>query len=156
MRVELAALDDGKLSTRYSVDGRAFSPPVRWADVPAGARELALVVEEVGAGGDTRFVHWLAWGIDPGWNGLDEGLMSKPEPDEPQGLRQGTADSGKTGYDAPVGTINRPERMRARLMALDTRLDLQPGADFAAFQKAVAGHVVEETEQDFEYARPAS
>lgn len=154
MDVELSALESGRLPVRYSIDGRAFSPPVRWRGVPDAAKELALAIETVTAGGEPRFAHWLAWGIDPRWKGLDEGLMTKPEPDEPSGLVQGTADSGKTGYDAPVGTINRPQRMRVRLLALDRRLDLAPAADSGAFRQAVQGHVLEEAERRFEYLRP--
>lgn len=154
MNVEIANLSDGRLPVRHAVDGRAFSPPVSWSGVPEGARSLALAMETVDHAGARRAVHWLAWNIDPASGGLAEGLMSQPEPDEPEGLLQGTADGGKTGYDGPVGTLGRPQRMRLRLLALDAPPDLAPAADANAFEKAVHGHVLEEAEARFEYVRP--
>lgn len=154
MEVEVTALEDGELPVRYTVDGRAFSPPVRWRDLLTGVASLALAMETVNHEGEREAVHWLAWGIDPTSHGLDEGLMSKPEPDAPAGLVQGTASSGKTGYDAPVGTLNRPERLALHLFALDGPPDLDPAADADAFDAAIAPHTIARAETRFTYTRP--
>lgn len=79
--------------------------------------------------------------------------MSKTEPGDPPVL-QGQGDAGKTGYDAPVGTINRRLDLRLRLLALDTRLDMDPGADAHAVLGAAESHKIDEAELTVHYTRP--
>jgi phosphatidylethanolamine-binding protein (PEBP) family uncharacterized protein len=62
----------GPIPRRHTCDGEDRSPPLSWSPPPAGTRSLALIVEGPDAPGG-RFIHWLAWDIDPHAGGLAEG-----------------------------------------------------------------------------------
>jgi Raf kinase inhibitor-like YbhB/YbcL family protein len=51
-----------RVPERYSCEDLNVPPPLAWKGVPAGARELALVIEDPDAPGGI-FVHWLVVGI---------------------------------------------------------------------------------------------
>jgi hypothetical protein len=57
---------------RHSCEGADVSPSLRWSSVPEGTRSLALIVGDRNAPGGV-FTHWVAWGLDPGAEGLGEG-----------------------------------------------------------------------------------
>src|SRR5207248_10295711 len=59
------------IPSRHSCEGEDVSPPLRWTNVPEGARSLALVVDDPDAPGGV-VTHWTAWGLDPGAGGLGE------------------------------------------------------------------------------------
>src|SRR4051794_37307829 len=73
MTVTSSAFGDGSdIPRRYTCDGENLSPPLAFSAIPAGTGELALLVEDPDAPGG-RFVHWVAWGIDPAKASLAEG-----------------------------------------------------------------------------------
>ena len=124
------------IPSRYTCDGENVSPPLSFAGgAPEGAVSLALVVDDPDAPVGT-FTHWLAWGIDPGAEGLGEG---QPAPIE------GRNGFGTTGYAGPCPPHGR-HRYFFRLHALDAELDLEAGADRDAFDRALDGHVLETAE----------
>jgi Raf kinase inhibitor-like YbhB/YbcL family protein len=125
----------GTIPSRYTCDGRNVSPPPSFAGAPAGTRSLALVVDNPDAPVGT-FTHWLAWGIHPSADGLDEGQAAP---------REGRNGFGTTGYAGPWPPRGR-RRHFFRLHALNTELDLQPGADRDQRARALDGHVVETAE----------
>jgi Raf kinase inhibitor-like YbhB/YbcL family protein len=127
---------------RHACEGQDVSPPLSWTDPPAGTSALALVVDDPDAPVGT-FTHWLAWGIDPGAGGLDEG---QPAP------REGRNGFGTTGYAGPCPPRGR-HRYFFRLHALDAELELEPEADRDEFDRALAGHVVETAELVAGYER---
>jgi hypothetical protein len=87
--------------------------------VPDGTSALALIVDDPDAPGGT-FTHWLAWGIDPGSDGLGEGEAAPVE---------GRNDFGQTGYRGPCPPPGHgPHRYFFRLHALAEELELQPAA----------------------------
>jgi phosphatidylethanolamine-binding protein (PEBP) family uncharacterized protein len=83
---------EGQIPTRQSCEGEDLSPPLSWSDLPDGTRSLALICDDPDAPSGT-FVHWLAWGIDPGRDGLGEGEAVPAE---------GTGGFGETGYRGPA------------------------------------------------------
>jgi hypothetical protein len=70
---------EGQIPRRHSCEGEDTSPPLSWSDLPDGTRSLALICDDPDAPSGT-FVHWLAWGIDPGGGGLGEGEAAPLEP----------------------------------------------------------------------------
>ena len=104
---------------RHTCEGEDLSPPLEWAALPPDTLSLALIVDDPDAPVGT-FTHWLAWGIDPGAGGLEEGERPPCE---------GRNDFGTTGYRGPC-----PPRGHGshdyffRLYALASELDLAPGA----------------------------
>jgi hypothetical protein len=63
-----AFLDGSSIPRRYTCDGEDTAPPLRWTDVPARARSLALLVEDQNAPGGA-FVHWSVYALPRGSSG---------------------------------------------------------------------------------------
>ncbi len=130
------------IPTRYTCDGENVSPPLRIEELPPGTASLVLVVEDPDAPGGT-WDHWTVYDITP--------TSALPEGAEPDGT-PGTNSWGRTGYGGPCpphGT----HRYVFRLLALDTRLGLAPGATKAAVLDAAAGHVLAEATLVGHYSR---
>jgi Raf kinase inhibitor-like YbhB/YbcL family protein len=153
MRLTSEALRDGDFPIRYSKDGQNVSPPLGWSEVPAGTKELALIFENITPQTQEPFVQWLVYGIPPDRSGLPEGYKHKRDPKEPVDVLQGRNALGNVGYDGPLGTLNRPIRYRFRLFALDAPLDLSPGLEREAFERAISGHVLEQSDLIVTYER---
>ena len=145
--------DGGEIPREYTKDGYNTSPPFRWADLPAGTRELALIFEGVTPATHEPWVHWLVYKIPPGVNGLPQGFKHMREPEKPLHVLQGSNSLGNIGYDGPQGTIGGKFRYRIRLLALDDPVGAQPGLDKKRFEEAVEGHVIEEAEVHAVYER---
>ncbi|MGH7165696.1 MAG: YbhB/YbcL family Raf kinase inhibitor-like protein, partial [Nitrospiraceae bacterium] len=88
----------GVIPAKYTCDGPDISPPLSWADVPAGTQSLALIADDPDAPGGT-WVHWAAWNIPPNTSALQEDV---PKRDSlPNGMKQGTTDFRSIGYGGP-------------------------------------------------------
>jgi Raf kinase inhibitor-like YbhB/YbcL family protein len=130
------AFEDGEpIPTKYTCDGEDASPPLTWSSLPDGTRSLALIVHDPDApSGD--FLHWLAWNIDPEPGALGEGETPPAE---------GTSAFGRPGYGGPCPPPGHgTHRYFHRLYALDTELDLEPGAGREELQQAMEGHILGE------------
>jgi Raf kinase inhibitor-like YbhB/YbcL family protein len=128
------SFDDGEpIPEKHTADGEGSSPQLRWGSVPEGTRTLALIVHDPDApSGD--FVHWVAWNIDP-----EPGELGEEAPAPGEGTH-GFGGKGWTGPSPPEG--HGPHRYFFDLYALDTELDLEPGAAREQLEEAVEGHVV--------------
>lgn len=132
------------IPARYTCDGDDLSPQLRWTEVPGDARSLALAVEDPDAPSGV-FIHWVAWGMDPGTGGLDEG---EGAPDE------GRNDFGTLGYRGPCPPPGHgPHRYVFRAYALDGDLDLVQGASRGDLEQAIAGRVLATAELVGTYQR---
>ena len=130
------AFGDGEpIPERHSCDGENTSPPLAWKFIPDGTRSLALIVHDPDApSGD--FLHWLAWNIDPHPGGLDEGASAPAE---------GANGRGQPGYMGPCPPPGHgPHRYFHELYALDTELDLKPGAAREQLDSSLDGHLLGE------------
>src|SRR6266536_2230915 len=114
---------------RYTCDGENVSPPLSFAGVPADSQDLALLVEDPDAPGGT-FVHWVAWGIDPGQPHIAAGA---PTPGS------GKNGFGGTGYRGPCPPAGKPHRYVFTVYALSAPLDLAAGASADALRQAIDG-----------------
>jgi Raf kinase inhibitor-like YbhB/YbcL family protein len=75
----------------FTCRGADKSPPLQWTGVPAGTKEIAVVVRDVSIGG---FVHWVITRMDPTLGGIAE---STP----PSGSVQANNAIGRPGYAGP-------------------------------------------------------
>ena len=126
--------DGGEIPRRHTCEGDDVSPPLTWSEVPEGTASLALIVDDPDAPSGT-FVHWLAWGIDPGASGLEEGESAPSE---------GASGFGDPGYRGPCPPPGHgPHRYFFRLHALDAALELAAGASRDELDAALDGHVLE-------------
>jgi Raf kinase inhibitor-like YbhB/YbcL family protein len=136
---------DEDLPDRFSADGGNVSPPLEWSGVPEQAKELVLICDdpdaEVGV-----FTHWIVYGIAAHETRLPEGVPRDAVIDEPVELMQGLNEFDEAGYTGPtLGdelADSLPHRYFFRLFALDTEIDLPPGARRGEIRRASVGHVV--------------
>jgi Raf kinase inhibitor-like YbhB/YbcL family protein len=57
--LESGAFENGQaIPGRHACEGEDVSPPLRWRNVPAGTRSLALLVDDPDAPGKV-FTHWI-------------------------------------------------------------------------------------------------
>jgi hypothetical protein len=134
----------GAIPTRYTCEGDDTSPELRFSGAPAGAKSLALVVQDPDAP-DPRapkmtYVHWVLYDLPPDSSGLPEGARAPPP-----GAREGTNDWKRTGYGGPCPPIGR-HRYYFRLFALDAALGDLGKPTRARLEQAMQGHVLETAE----------
>jgi Raf kinase inhibitor-like YbhB/YbcL family protein len=135
---------------RYTCDGADVAPQLVWTGVPKKAKELALVLADPDAPGGT-FTHWLTYGISPSLDRWGRaGWTAYPRGGPP---RVGRNDFGKIGYGGPCPPSGQTHHYVFRLLALDARSRLPRGADRAAFDRAVAHHVLAQARLVATYAR---
>ena len=146
-----------------------MSPPLSWSGVPAGAVSLALIADEpedrVSALGhytaalSGSAVHWVLYNIPVDQTGLAEGIPTSTSV-LPDGSLQGTNGFETIGYNGPCppasvvvyGDLNDtgkgkfssdpPHDYYFKLYALDTLVDLAPGATSDELLSAMKGHVL--------------
>ena len=135
--------------------GENISPPLEWTDVPEGTASLALIIDSEEAAGP--WTHWVVWNIPADSTGLTEGAASDGE--LPDGSRQGANSAGDIGYLGPCpppfaiidasagGDVVRSktgsvQKYYFKLYALDSVLDLAPGATKEDLLGAMEGHVL--------------
>jgi Raf kinase inhibitor-like YbhB/YbcL family protein len=134
----------GEIPPRHTGDGEDLSPQLVWQGVPEGTRSLALIVHDPDAPiGD--FVHWVAWGIDPG-----EGMLAE-DASAPREGENGFGDRGFSGPLPPPG--HGDHRYFFRLHALDAEPELEPGAGREGLERAIEGHVIATAELVGRYRR---
>src|SRR5206468_9894859 len=115
MKITSSAFQEGaSIPSKFTCDGADTSPPLQIADVPSGAKSLALIVDDPDAPSGL-FTHWMVWNISPQTNIIGEGSTR-------QGV-QGTNDFGKSGYGGPCPPSGM-HRYYFKIFALDRELDL--------------------------------
>src|SRR6266702_2506096 len=132
-----AFAQNGAIPKKYTCDGGDTSPPVAWSDVPAGAKSLALIVDDPDAPDPAAprmtWVHWVLYNLPPSSGGLAEGVKNLPA---------GTAEG-----------MNGRHRYFHKLYALDTVLQGLKKPGKAALEKAMQGHVIARAELIGTYQR---
>jgi Raf kinase inhibitor-like YbhB/YbcL family protein len=132
----------GEIPATFTCQGADRSPALVFSGVPAGAKSLALVVDDPDAPDPAApkmtWVHWVLYDLPPDAAGLPEGVTPAALP---AGTRQGKNDWKRTGYGGPCPPIGR-HRYFHKLYALDVVLpDLQEPTK-EALLKAMEGHVL--------------
>lgn len=139
----------GSIPVKYTCDGEDVSPPLNWEGVPREAVSLALICDDPDAPMGT-WVHWVLFNIPPDVRELPENVPSQPTLDN--GAVHGINDFRNYGYGGPCppgGT----HRYFFKLYALDTKLDLKPGATKAQLLDALEGHILAQGELMGKYSR---
>jgi Raf kinase inhibitor-like YbhB/YbcL family protein len=125
----------------YTGEGKDVSPPLRWAEPPAGTKSFALICDDPDAPHGT-YTHWVLFNLPADTRKLDEGIPTKQTLDN--GARQIKNDSDETGYSGPYPPPGDAHRYFFKVYALDTTLDLKAGASKADVVAAMKGHVLAE------------
>ncbi len=107
---------------------------LRWANVPAGATSLALVVRDRDTGGR---VQWLVTGIDPTVLGFADGAV-------PEGAVEQANATGAIGWDPPCPSQDTGRHIYDLVLhVLRVPIDIDP-----AEQADVAARQVEDASQE--------
>ena len=139
---------------KYTGDDADLSPPLTWAGLPEGTKELALIVDDPDAPRPEPWVHWVIYKIPADAGGLPEAISTSERPSEPPGALQGKTDFGSIGYGGPAPPRGHGvHRYFFKLYALDTKLDLGPGATKHELLKTMQGHVLAQGELVGTYER---
>ncbi|MDA2912575.1 YbhB/YbcL family Raf kinase inhibitor-like protein [Acidobacteriia bacterium AH_259_A11_L15] len=129
---------DGNIPKKFTCDGPDVSPALRWDEPPVGTQSLALIMDDPDAPVGT-WVHWVLFNLPADAGQLAENIAKERE--LPNGTRQGTNDFRKIGYGGPCPPPGPAHRYFFKLYALDTKLDLRPGATKADLERAMRGHI---------------
>ena len=133
----------GDIPAKFTCSGPDLSPALAWSDVPAGAKSLALIVDDPDAPAGV-WTHWVIYDLPPQAGELPEGT---PKTDElPNGARQGRNDFRKLGYGGPCPPPGKPHRYFFKLYALDAKLNLKGGATKQEVERAMQGHILAQAE----------
>ena len=128
----------------YTCEGKDISPALTWTELPAGAKSLALIVDDPDAPDPAApkmtWVHWVLYNL-PATNGeLSEGANALPA-----GTKEGVNDWKRTGYGGPCPPIGR-HRYFFKLYALDIVLPDLKQPTKAKLEEAIKGHVIGEAQ----------
>lgn len=137
--------NNGFIPAKYTCDGDNVNPPFKFDDVPETAQSLTLIVDDPDApAGD--WVHWTVWNINPATRQI-------PEDSVPDGAREGLTDFGRAGYGGPCPPSG-THRYQFKLYALDVPLNLDHQSTKKDIERAMSGHVLEQTLLVGLYKRP--
>ena len=133
----------GDIPKKYTCEGQDVSPPLSWTEPPAGTQSFALIADDPDAPVG-NWVHWVAYDLPSSARQLPEGV---PKAEElPSGGRQGANDFRRIGYGGPCPPPGNPHRYYFKLYALDTQLNLKPGAAKKELEQAMKGHKLAQAE----------
>ena len=140
MQISSTAFNEGQpIPPKYTCQGKNVSPPLKWTGVPAEAKSLVLIADDPDAPVGT-WVHWVLFDLPPTTGQLSE--------DVPKGqytesrAKQGLNDFKHLGYGGPCPPPGGPHRYFFKLYALDTLLELKPGATKKDVEKAMEKHIL--------------
>jgi Raf kinase inhibitor-like YbhB/YbcL family protein len=124
------------IPSKYTCQGENISPPLHITEVPKEAQSLILIVDDPDApGGD--FVHWTVWNIKPDLSEISENNV-------PNGAIQGQTDFGQAKYGGPCPPSG-THHYQFKLYALDCTLSLSATTTKTDLEKAMQGHILEQS-----------
>jgi Raf kinase inhibitor-like YbhB/YbcL family protein len=138
----LSFANNQPIPERYSCEGDSVNPTLVIENVPAGAKSLALIVDDIDAAGGS-FIHWFVFDIRPDIGTIEEDSIPGTQ------CVNSAKRKGYAGPCPPSGT----HRYIFRLYALDTVLGLPDSTRMAAVKMAMQGHIIESTELTGTYAK---
>lgn len=130
------AFEYGKsIPSKYTCDGEDLNPPLEISGINFSTKSLTLIMDDPDAPAGV-WVHWVKWNIPTSTTSISEGQ-------EPGGV-SGKGTGGNLDYKGPCPPSGE-HRYFFKLYALDTILDLQKGADKKELEKAMQGHILQQT-----------
>ena len=147
MKLESTAFSNqGEIPSRFTCDGSDASPPLKWSDLPAGTKSLALIVDDPDApdpkAPKMTWVHWVLYNLPVDATGLPEAVKVD---NLPAGTKQGLNDWKRTGYGGPCPPVGQ-HRYFHKLYALDVVLPDLGEPNKLKLEQAMQGHILGKTE----------
>lgn len=129
----------------HTCNGKDHSLPLQWSNVPAKTQSFVLICDDPDAPMGT-WDHWLVFNIPAITTSFPENMQKYPD-----GVVHGKNSWDRLGYGGPCPPSG-IHRYYFKLYALDTQLTLPEGVKKAAIEKAMAGHILEQTQLMGRYA----
>ena len=141
-----AVCKECRSATQPIIVGEGTSPAIQWTNAPAGTQSFVLNMHDMDLARNKTTddqAHWVVCNIPASATGLPEGVPKGSQ------LADGSYQISATGpmYRGPGAGANGPfHHYTFELYALDTKLDIQQGADgFATWKTidaAMQGHIL--------------
>ncbi len=138
LEVRSPSFSSGSIPAQYTCDGSGVSPSLDWSGAPADTKSFAIIMHDPDAPRD--YTHWVAYDIPASVHGLPGGAATSDT--MPSGSVEGRNGSRKMGYQGPCPPAGNPHHYTFQLYALDTNLQLPPGATRQQVEAAMQSHVV--------------
>ncbi len=119
-------------------DGGDLSPALQWQSPPDATQSFALIADDPDAPVGT-WVHWVMFDMPATLRSLPRNFPKSEQ--SADGSRQGTNDFDKIGYGGPCPAGGQLHRYFFKLYALDSKLNLKPGATKKDLERAMGGHI---------------
>ena len=128
-------------------------PPLKIECAYTRIKRLALIMDDPDAMGAVGkvWVHWVIWNISPGALKILEDEGYKSQTVDILQSDKGMTDFGEVGYGGPAPPDKRHTYV-FKLYALDSWLDLPEGSTKSELEKAMEGHIIEQTQLTGTYA----
>ena len=152
MRLTSDAFSDGnEIPRKCGYKNGNISPSLTFSGSPTEAKSLVLIMDDPDAMGAVGkvWVHWVIWNISPG--ALKEFQYENSQTPEIMLSDKGMTDFGEVGYGGPAPPDKRHTYV-FKLYALDSWLDLPEGSTKSELEKAMEGHIIEQTQLTGTYA----
>ena len=135
--------DGGEIPRECGYKNGNKVPPLTISGIPEGTKSLPLIMDAPDAmePAGKVWVHWVVWDI----LNADGPLTTK------RICKLGTTDFGKVGYGGPAPPDKRHTYV-FKLYALDSELNLPGESTKADVEKAMEGHIIEQTQLTGTYA----
>jgi Raf kinase inhibitor-like YbhB/YbcL family protein len=126
--------DGATIPVANTCTGAGTSPQLAWRNLPKGAKELALIMQDPDAPSGT-FVHWVVANIKPKPASVAAGT-------EPTGSYGGNNSVGRPGWLPPCPPAGAPHHYVFTLYALKQKVTLPPGANAETLRTAMKGKIL--------------
>jgi len=144
--------DGSDVPVKYTVAGDETSPGITWTNTPAGTVSFLLHMHDMEGSRDRTTddtLQWLVWNIPGSETGIPEGIPKGTQLQNGAYQISGgqTRSNRDAAYRGPGAPAAGPRHHYVfELFALDTKVDVQPGADpyetSTNALKAIQGHIL--------------
>jgi hypothetical protein len=147
MELESTAFQhESAIPEKYSREGQDVSPPLSWSGAPEETREFVLICDDPDAPRPEPWVHWIIYNIPADTTELPEG--------DGGDFTEGMNSWDESGYGGPLPPEGHgTHHYHFKLYALDTDLNLEPGAAKDEVLEAMEDHVLAQAELIGTYER---
>jgi Raf kinase inhibitor-like YbhB/YbcL family protein len=143
MKIESNAFEQGDpIPAEFTCEGDDLSPALSWSDAPEKTVKYVLIMDDPDAPVGT-WDHWLLYNIPGETSELAPAISAEAE--LPDGSRHGNNSWDRLGYGGPCPPSG-THRYFFKLYAIDTVLDLEPGATKDELLAAIEGRILAEAE----------
>jgi len=136
-----AFADGHPIPTKYATS-LDLSPPLKWSNIPSGAKSLVLIMEDADVPPPEPFIHWIVFNIPTTMTEFSEAMPHDRKPKAFPEVVQGRNSRKKTGYTHPAPYDHRTHHYHFEIYALDDVIDPETAHDKPEIITAMSGHVL--------------